>query len=57
MVVNVEGCAVFRGYAWAPLTAGGDALEAHWFERADIAVLNLSDLPTAALIREWAGRP
>lgn len=56
VVVNVEGCAVFRGYAWAPLTAGGDALEAHWFERADIAVLNLSDLPTAALIRAWVER-
>lgn len=54
---SVEGCEVFRGASETdPLTAGDDAIEAHWFDRADIACLSLSDLPTAAVIRQWVER-
>lgn len=51
---TVDGCEVFRGTSHASLTVpGGDVTSARWFTAEEARALKLSDLPTAALIREW----
>lgn len=51
---SVEGCVVFYGTsATHVLAPGDDAVEAQWFDKSEVAALQLSDLPTAVVIRGW----